>query len=204
MSTNRTFKILGLLLSYPSLEIREVLDECMAVLKTEALLPAERLNPISALIARLKNTDLLSLETEYVGLFDMNSRLSLHLFEHTYGDSRDRGQAMVDMMSYYAEANLHFAAKELPDYLPVFLEFLSTRPLETARKALGRQVNILDILATRLHKNESAYAAVFDALVFLSGTKPNEEIVVAVLEKTGHERLTGDQLDREWEEKPAF
>ena len=204
MSTNKTFKILGLLLSYPSRDIVDALDECSVILKSEALLPADHFAPIEALIATLKNTDLLSLETEYVGFFDMNNRLSLHLFEHTYGDSRDRGQAMVDMMSYYAEAGLQFAAKELPDYLPVFLEFLSTRPLETARKALGRQVNILSILATRLHKNESAYAAIFDALVFLSGVKPNGEIVVAVLEKTGHERLTGDQLDREWEEKPAF
>ena len=54
-------------------------------------------------------------------------RLSLHLFEHVHGESRDRGQAMVDLKAMYENAGL-FVTRELPDYVPLLLEFLSTQP----------------------------------------------------------------------------
>ena len=69
--------------------------------------------------------DLYDLQERYVLLFDRTRSLSLHLFEHVHGESRDRGQAMVDLKALYERHGLHMSSSELPDHLPLFLEFLS-------------------------------------------------------------------------------
>ena len=81
------------------------------------------------LLAELQTLDLYDLQERYVDLFDKTRRHSLHLFEHIHGESRDRGQAMVDLVAHYERGGLDVTANELPDYLPLFLEFLSTRPI---------------------------------------------------------------------------
>ena len=101
------------------------------------------------------------MQERYVELFDRTRSLSLHLFEHVHGESRDRGQAMIDLKSLYEKNGLFLGAAELPDYVPVFLEFLSTRPLTEARTLLGQTAHILTALAERLEKRRSPYAAVF-------------------------------------------
>ena len=58
-------------------------------------------------------------------MFDYSKSASLYLFEHVHGDSKDRGQAMVDLIDLYKENGLQINQPELPDYLPVFLEFLA-------------------------------------------------------------------------------
>ena len=116
------------------------------------------------LIAELAQEDLFALQETYVGLFDRTRRLSLHLFEHVHGESRDRGQAMVDLAGIYEKGGLVLIANELPDYLPLFLEFLSTRPLTEARGLMADIAHILASLEERLTSRGSAYAAVFAAL----------------------------------------
>jgi hypothetical protein len=77
----------------------------------------------------------------YVRLFDRGRALSLHLFEHIHGESRDRGQAMVNLLEVYRQHGFELSARELPDYMPLFLEYLAQRPQEEA----------LDMLADTLH-----------------------------------------------------
>ena len=120
----RTFKILSLLLSYPTEEFQAAASELTAVLDQEALLPARMRPRLAALIDELATRDLYDLQERYIHLFDRTRSLSLHLFEHVHGESRDRGQAMIDLMELYEKAGLQIDAKELPDYLPLFLEFL--------------------------------------------------------------------------------
>ena len=129
---NKTYKVLGLLLTYPSKTWVSTLDECKTVLSSEALLSGSHISSISQLIDCLQNNDLLSLEESYVSLFDFKRLLSLYLFEHSYGDSRDRGQAMTDLIAQYDKHDLQLQPGELPDYLPVFLEHLSYLPLQQA------------------------------------------------------------------------
>jgi nitrate reductase delta subunit len=72
--------------------------------------------------------DLLDLQEDYVALFDRTPSLVLHLFEHIHGDSRDRGQALVDLLKVYEDAGLFMTSDETPDYLPLFAEYVSTLP----------------------------------------------------------------------------
>ena len=107
------------------------------------------------LIDEIAGADLLDAQERYVGLFDQSRSLSLHLFEHVHGESRDRGQAMIDLRGLYEGAGLSIAAAEPPDYLPMLLEFLSTRPLEQARELLGQTSHIVAAIAQRLRKRDT-------------------------------------------------
>lgn len=91
------------------------------------------------MIEELASQDLYELQARYVDLFDRSRALSLHLFEHVHGESRDRGQAMVDLKALYESHGLEITASELPDFLPLFLEYLSLRPLEEAKALLGKR-----------------------------------------------------------------
>ncbi len=82
--------------------------------------------------------DIYDLQERYVLLFDRSRTLSLNLFEHIHGESRDRGGAMVDLLETYRAGGFDLTGPELPDHLPVLLEFLSTRPLAEAKDASGR------------------------------------------------------------------
>ena len=165
---NRTFKILSALLSYPDAAIQEAAGDFRAILAEEGLLPAGQQLRLGHLIDQIAQRDLYDLQERYVDLFDRSRALSLHLFEHVHGESRDRGQAMVDLKALYARKGLEISAQELPDYLPLFLEYLSLLPIEEARDLLGQPKHVLEALRDRARKRKSLYAAVFRALVTLA------------------------------------
>jgi len=147
-----------------------------------------------------------------VALFDRNRSLSLHLFEHVHGDSRERGQAMVDLLAMYEKHGLQVAARELPDYLPLFLEFLSTLPLKEAREILSQPTRIISALKQRLEKGDDAagYAAVFAAIESIAGGKTARQVVDEILTRAGDPGDPGDApdnldaLDRDWQEQPVL
>jgi nitrate reductase delta subunit len=120
----------------------------------------------------------------------------LHLFEHVHGDSRDRGQAMVDLTERYKEQGFELAASELPDYLPIFLEYLSFLPKEAALEDLAETGAIIAGLGRRLAERGSPYSAVFNCLIRLSGGVPAK--VTQMIDKT---MPSFEQMDKEWEEK---
>ncbi|OYW41835.1 MAG: nitrate reductase molybdenum cofactor assembly chaperone [Azorhizobium sp. 12-66-6] len=163
-SPNLSFKALSALLAYPSEDLAAAAQAIADVLALEGLVAAPERAALAPLIAELAQEDLFALQETYVGLFDRTRRLSLHLFEHVHGESRDRGQAMVDLAGIYEKGGLVLIANELPDYLPLFLEFLSTRPLPEARGLIADIAHILASLEERLAGRGSAYAAVFAAL----------------------------------------
>jgi nitrate reductase delta subunit len=197
----KTFKVLAALLDYPRQELLDALGELAAVLDAERLLNLERRRRLDALFTALRGADVIGLQEEYVGLFDRVRSLSLHLFEHVHGESRDRGQAMVDLGRLYEEQGLLLGAGELPDFLPAFLEYLSFLPLDKARELLADSAHILGALGARLAKRGSPYAAVFEALVALSGEKVATAVVDEAEIRREDDRAT---LDKLWEEAPAF
>jgi nitrate reductase delta subunit len=177
-----TYKVLSALLSYPEREFQEAVPELIAALEGEAVLPAPYGGALIDLLSDLAREDLLEIQAAYVDLFDRSRSLSLHLFEHVHGESRDRGQAMVSLLERYQEAGFDIAANELPDYLPLFLEFLSVQERGEAGKMLAETAHILDALARRLEKRESHYAAVFGgvfriATVIKSGMSHQNELI---------------------------
>lgn len=164
----RTWRALGALLSYPTEALQAATGEIAAVLADEALLSAKERTAIGALLAELATTDIYELQERYFVLFDRSRTLSLHLFEHVHGESRDRGQAMADLLALYDGHGLEMTAGELPDFLPLFLEFLSLLPDTEARGLLAEPAAIIRALADRLAARDTAYATVMEALAGLA------------------------------------
>ncbi|MDP2409321.1 MAG: nitrate reductase molybdenum cofactor assembly chaperone [Pseudolabrys sp.] len=199
----KTFKVLSALLSYPSVELQQATADLRAVVATEALVPAAIRRQLDVLIADIASGDIYDLQERYVLLFDRTRSLSLHLFEHVHGESRDRGQAMVDLLAMYEDKGLAAVKNELPDYLPLFLEFLATLPQAEACDLLGQPAHILGALAERLRKRGSPYEAVLRALVALSSVKPKGEEVSALLALPDPDPLDLAALDAAWEDEPV-
>jgi nitrate reductase delta subunit len=153
------------------------------------------------LIREVASSDAYDLQERYGLLFDRSKTLALYLFEHVHGESRDRGQAMVDLKAMYENAGLSIAVNELPDYLPLFLEFLSTQPLAAARDLLGQTAHILAALAERLDRRKSVYKAVFDALVAIAEEAPRRDVVNELLKSPDIDPMDLRALDAAWEEE---
>jgi nitrate reductase delta subunit len=163
-----TYRALAALLTYPTPALQSATDEIASVVEAEGLLSAAHCASLSGLLADLAAGDMYDLQERYVALFDRGRATSLHLFEHVHGESRDRGQAMADLLALYAEHGLAMAANELPDYLPLFLEFLSLLPHAEARSMLAEPAAILRALADRLNKRDAGYAAILAVLADLA------------------------------------
>jgi nitrate reductase molybdenum cofactor assembly chaperone NarJ/NarW len=197
----KTFKILSALLSYPSEELITAAPEFGRIIDAENLIPSSQRVALSVLIDEIAKGEVYDLQERYGLLFDRSRSLSLHLFEHVHGESRDRGQAMVDLRALYDRAGLTIAANELPDYVPLFLEFLSTQPVAIARELLGQPAHILAAIAERLAKRESSYKAIFDALVAIAAEKPQREVVAELLKAPDPDPMDLQALDAAWEEE---
>ena len=197
---DRTLKALSLMLSYPSRELQDAMPEIARVLGADPRLDAETRDGLRGLVGRLEEGDLYDLQEGYVMLFDRSRTLSLNLFEHVHGESRDRGGAMVSLIETYRGAGFEPATSELPDHLPVLLEFLASRPSPEARETLADAAHILDALGTRLARRESGYAAVFAALVQLSGASAAAEAVAEMLARPDDDPTDLAALDAVWEE----
>ena len=179
----KTFKALSALLSYPTAELQAAVPAIREIVAAEGVIPPGTAAALEPLLDSLAGDDLYDLEERYVLLFDRSRTLSLNLFEHIHGESRDRGGAMVDLMETYRGGGFDLTGPELPDHLPVLLEFLSTRPLPEARAILTDAGHILVALAERLTRRESVYAPVLAALVDIArATADSEEARVLLAE----------------------
>lgn len=188
-----SLRVLARLLSYPDAALREHLPDMRAAMHSDNIVPASRLAELDALIATLENGNALDNEAEYVAMFDRGRATSLHLFEHVHGDSRDRGPAMIDLAQTYEKAGLFLGPGELPDYLPVVLEFVSTQPPKEARAFLGEMAHIFNAIFNGLQQRHSAYASVIGALLEISGESAHAVKVVA-----------DEPIDAVWEEPAVF
>ena len=188
-----TLRVLAHLLRYPDDALRAHLGELRDALLAERALGTGRLAELDALIDLLARTPALRSEADYVELFDRGRRTALHLFEHVHGDSRDRGPAMVDLAQTYERAGLRLADGELPDYLPVVLEFASTQPERQAREFLREIAHIVRVIFSALLDRRSPYASVLAAVLDLAGEKAEKVALPAE-----------PALDESWDEPAAF
>ncbi|WP_153448493.1 nitrate reductase molybdenum cofactor assembly chaperone [Vibrio algicola] len=163
------------------------------------LSPAQ-MSRLYTFIEELTEQDLLDAQSNYIELFDRGRSLSLLLFEHVHGESRDRGQAMIDLMEQYKTAGLQIESIELPDYLPVFLEYLATLAREEAVQGLADIAPILALLGARLEKRDSLYSSLFTLLLELSGTQVRPEHLHDNVDKEQRDD-TAEALDAVWEEE---
>ena len=196
----RTFKVLSALLTYPSEELKAAAPDMRASLGDEGIVHGDGCHRLGTLIDEIATDDLFDLQERYVDLFDRSRALSLHLFEHVHGESRDRGQAMVDLSTLYEKNGLTVGTAELPDFIPLFIEFLSTRPMTEACELIGQTAHILSVLAERLAGRGSSYEFVFRALIGLADVLPDEATVAAVRAEGSADTADLTALDAEWEE----
>jgi len=200
---SRVLKALSALLTYPTAELQKAMPDISIVLAEDRLIPQNVRRQLSKLTTELATGDLYDLQECYVLLFDRTRSLSLHLFEHVHGESRDRGQAMIDLKSQYEQAGLVMSTAELPDFLPLFLEFLATRPLKEACETLGQPAHIFAALGERLRKRQTPYEAVFRALIALTAAKPDDAEVSALLQLPDPDATDLVALDAAWADEPV-
>lgn len=193
VAASTTLKVMAHLLSYPDAALRRHLPELRSALQAEQALASARLAELQTLMAHLAGPDALEIEAQYVELFDRGRATSLHLFEHVHGDSRDRGPAMIDLAQTYEKSGLYLGPDEMPDYLPVVLQFVSTQPPAEARAFLGEMAHIFNAIFNALQQRNSAYASVLGALIELAGEKAHAVKVVP-----------DEPLDTAWEEPVVF
>lgn len=196
----RTLRALSALLSYPTAEMKAAVWEIGEAIHVEGLLPDDALAGIGGLLAEIEATPLLELEERYVALFDRSRTLSLNLFEHLHGESRDRGGAMVDLLEMYRAGGFEPVGPELPDHLPILLEFLSTRPLGEARATLAEAAHIIEALKIRLERRDADYASVLGATLALSAERGDRQAVAALAAEPDDDPNDLEALDAVWEE----
>ncbi len=197
-----TFRVLSALLGYPAPELKSHAAEAERILRSEGLLSDEHLHGLCGFLRYLQDTAQLDVESTYVDAFDRGRSTSLHLFEHIHGDSRDRGQAMAKLVTRYSAHGLQFDHRELPDYLPLFLEFLSTRPAAEARSHLAEVGDIAELIGQRLRRRGTPYAAVLEAIASLSERAIDRAAIASIA--TQEERDdTPAALDAAWQEAPV-
>ncbi|MBK8962658.1 MAG: nitrate reductase molybdenum cofactor assembly chaperone [Candidatus Competibacteraceae bacterium] len=196
----KTLKVLSALLAYPQSDIQAALPEMAEALEQEAMLPEAERAVLQALIQRLSRAELMALQEQYVATFDRGRALSLHLFEHIHGESRDRGQAMVNLLEVYRKHGFELNARELPDYLPLFLEYLAQRPVEEALDLLAETAHVLTLLGARLAERGNDYHAVFDALTALVG-EPDDSAEIRHQAATEGPDQAIVNMDKIWEEE---
>jgi len=191
----RTYRALAALLTYPTEAMQSAAREIAAVLADEALVSEARLRALGAFIDEIASTDIYALQERYVSLFDRSRTLSLHLFEHVHGESRDRGQAMADLIALYEGHGLAMVPGELPDFLPLFLEFLSLLPEDEARSMLAEPAGILRALTNRLEARDAGYASVMAALADIARAP---SLAVSDIPEEDTDNL--EAMDVAWEE----
>jgi nitrate reductase delta subunit len=196
-----TLRALAALLGYPSDELKFHLTELRAALEAEEALSLSDRRRLDPLLNGVETSDLLDLQAAYSELFDRSRSLSLHLFEHVHGDSRERGQAMIDLGQQYLASGFFLEANELPDFIPVFLEYLSCLPSDEARELLGQPAHVFAALADRLDKRNSPYGSIFHGLVGLAGVRPDADALAEIDQNTPAE--DSKEIDQEWEEAPV-
>ncbi|MFK7793191.1 MAG: nitrate reductase molybdenum cofactor assembly chaperone [Devosiaceae bacterium] len=204
MLHDRTLKAISLILSYPTVELQQAMPEIGGVLSSESRLTAAQRRALRPLVEALATDDIYDLQERFVMLFDRSRTLSLNLFEHVHGESRDRGGAMVSLVETYRAGGFDPVTSELPDHLPVLLEFLSTRPALEIKDTLSDAAHIFGAIAERLERRESPYAAVFISLMQLSGAKANQQALTELLEEPDVDPTDLEALDKVWEESEVL
>ena len=193
--------MIGALLEYPDASLQKALPEIRETIAHHASLPQGTRSALLMLLDYLDSHTLWELQEGYVEVFDRGRATSLYLFEHVHGESRDRGQAMVDLLAMYEKKGMYMAEGELPDYLPVFLEFLAHEPPDSAASLLGEIAGIAQSIAEQLASRGTPYYAAVAALLPLAG-EPELEVDFQMAPRL-EEDIDKEALDQSWQDQPV-
>lgn len=198
-----TYRALSRLLSYPDAQLQREARTCVELIQCEGLVPARTVGDLRKLADHVAGQDLYEAQAAYVDLFDRTRSVSLHLYEHVHGESRERGPAMVGLIELYRAHGLEMEANDLPDHLPVFLEFLSVLPEAESASLIGEAAHVLEAISARLAKRRSHYQSVFQALLTISDKPADSVAVQSLLAIQDDDPGDLEALDRAWAEAPV-
>ena len=167
MNTNPVYQWFSALLCYPEAELLAALPELQAALHEWEALQTQS-DSLQTFLDYLQQHSLRDLQERYVATFDRNRNHALYIFEHVYGEDRDRGSAMVDLLEEYRSHGFELGNDELPDYLPALLEYFAQVPAEHAQKLLGDAVHVIAHIGNKLAASGSPYAVLLQGIVVLS------------------------------------
>jgi len=154
----RIYTILARLLDYPDGDLMDGLPEIIQALRDDPAVDPRERDSLLRLVSWMQLHDLTGLQADYVQTFDMTPEHDLHLTHHLFGDDRGRGPALIDLSEHYKSAGLEMEDGEIPDFLPLILEYVSTLDETQARVFLGDAAKVLKLLADNLEKAGSPYA----------------------------------------------
>ncbi|MGA8261795.1 MAG: nitrate reductase molybdenum cofactor assembly chaperone [Arenicellales bacterium] len=196
-------RAIAALLAYPEDDVQRNVDEVGALLVIRPELETGERRMLEEFMQWFGDEPLLEVQAAYVETFDRSKKVSLYLFEHVYGESRDRGPAMVELREAYREQGLEIDGRELPDFLPIFLEFCSELPEAQARSWLAEVGEIVQQVHVRLHDRGSRYAVPLRVLLRIIGLDPMPEAIVDTAASEERDD-TPAALDRVWAEVPVI
>lgn len=198
----RSFQVIATLLHYPDEALWRHSDQLRQTLAEEAVLNAAERAAFDTFVDDLTAQDLIDAQARYVETFDRGRARSLYLFEHVYGESRDRGQAMVELSQLYRRHGYAISARELPDYLPLYLEFISQLPQGEAIERLTEIGGLVQDLHAQLAERHNSHAVLLEPLLRLCGLADDDALL--------HERIAAEApddtpaaLDAVWMEAPV-
>ena len=200
-----TYKALAALLTYPTAELQQAVQsgDLQQAIRQDGLLNGRMQRKLETLLREIASWDLLDLQERYVELFDRSRSRSLYLFEHVHGESRDRGSAMVELKSMYEDVGLELHSAELPDFLPLYLEYLSVLAPTEARTRLAQPIHVVSAVGERLRRRGESYAGVFTVLETMCPEKLDRDELEQLLAHGDDDPNDPQQLDKDWEESPV-
>ncbi|MDO9205765.1 nitrate reductase molybdenum cofactor assembly chaperone [Methylotenera sp.] len=158
------YKLLSALLDYPNQELLEHLPELQNfVVQNQEIDHAER-EALQSFLSHLQSMSVTELQADYVQTFDMTAEHSLHLTHHLFGDDKNRGPALIDLGELYKDYGVEVVTNELPDYLPLVLEFAAYMDDNEATVFLSDAKKVLGVLTENLQKAESPYATLLSII----------------------------------------
>jgi nitrate reductase delta subunit len=193
-------KVISVLLDYPRIELQLHSNQLIEVIQNASEIPPAMRRNLTEVVNHIAQSDLMDLQETYDGLFERGRAISLLLFEHVYGESRDRGQAMVDLMNTYAKDGFEINIRELPDYIPLYLEYLATREAIDAREGLADVAHILGLVSARLKDRDSLYHHLIDAMLIIAGVQVDENSIREQVAKEERDDSL-EAMDKIWEEE---
>jgi nitrate reductase delta subunit len=156
----KLYKILSVLLQYPEQELIDNLPEIKEWVNDTADINNQERSLLQAYLNQLENSPLIDLQADYVKTFDMVPEHSLHLTHHLFGDDKNRGPALIDLGELYKDYGVEVleSANELPDYLPLILEFAAYLDSSESTVFLSDAKKVFGVLMDNLKKAASPYA----------------------------------------------
>ncbi len=149
------------LLDYPC---EDIVNSAKDIEQTAKGIPNGLKEELLDFLSYLGKTPLIALQEEYTRTFDHNPSLCLNLTFHKWGDDKKRSLALVELIKTYRDAGYQVSCVELPDYLPMLLEFISVCPDEAIFPLLEEYGDQLSLMASRLRVMKSPYAKLFAVL----------------------------------------